>query len=355
MLSKPNSGNTRWLICSVLVALQLAACQPAPQEFSDRIAAFGTLITLRYYGVAEAEAAAATRALEGYFRSIENDWYPWGNGELQRINEALASGQSTPVSQPLANLLQRATDLERRSDGLFNPALGALSELWGFNDLLQDDWQPPAHAAIAELLQHDPGSRHLHWSGHTLRSDNRYIVLDPGGIAKGAILASSARILSELGIANAIVDIGGDLIVRGYAGQRAARIGIRSPGSDSAIGWLEAAPGEAIVTSGNYERYFEFDGIRYNHVLDPRTGYPVAASASVTVAHADPVLADAAATALLVAGPNGFDALCAALGIEQALLITASGDLRLTPALQARVHWLDEDDARRDSGRDVSQ
>ncbi|ANO50359.1 FAD:protein FMN transferase [Woeseia oceani] len=355
MPSQPNSRNTGWLLCSVLLVLQLSACQPAPKEFSDRVAAFGTLITLRYYGVAEADAAGATRHLEAYFRSIESDWYPWGDGELQRINEALAAGRAIQVSKPLADLIRRAADIEQRSAGLFNPALGALSELWGFNDLLQENWQPPERAAIEALLQQDPGSRHLQWTGFTLRSNNRSIVLDPGGITKGAILATADRILGELGIGNAIVDIGGDLLVRGNAGQRAARIGIRSPGSDSAIGWLAATPGEAIVTSGNYERYFEHDGIRYNHVLDPRTGYPVADSASVTVAHTDPVLADAAATALLVAGPHGFDALCAALGVDQALLITASGDLRLTPALQSRVHWLDDADARRAGDHDVSQ
>ncbi|MDZ7642777.1 MAG: FAD:protein FMN transferase [Woeseiaceae bacterium] len=95
------------------------------------------------------------------------------------------------------------------------------------------------------------------------------------------------------------------------------------------------------MTSGNYERYFEYEGRRYAHVLDPRTGYPATGTASVTVVHRDPVLADAAATALLVGGVDDFDALCARLGLEQALLITAGGDVRLTPALAARVHWLD--------------
>jgi thiamine biosynthesis lipoprotein len=164
-------------------------------------------------------------------------------------------------------------------------------------------------------------------------------MLDLGGIAKGSILEQFVSILSDAGIKNAIVDIGGDLTVVGQVNGRAAKIGIRSPRSDDVIAWLEVLGGETIVTSGDYERFFEHQGKRYQHVLDPRTGYPVRHTISATVVHRDPVHADAAATALLVGGAREFDELCRKLELDQALIITASGDLRLTAAMEKRLNW----------------
>ena len=164
-------------------------------------------------------------------------------------------------------------------------------------------------------------------------------MLDLGGIAKGAILEQFVGILSAAGVLNAIIDIGGDLTVMGHMKGRTARIGVRAPRSEDVLGWIEVLDGETVMTSGDYERFFEHDGIRYQHVLDPRSGYPVQETISASVVHRDPVLADAAATALLVAGPGEFEQLCELLGLEEALIVSASGDLRLTPAMEKRLNW----------------
>ena len=103
---------------------------------------------------------------------------------------------------------------------------------------------------------------------------------------------------------------------------------------------MDIDPGETIVTSGNYERFVRIDGERYSHVLNPRTGYPVTHSSSVTVIHTDAMLADAAATALMVGGAAEFETLTEALGIEFALLIDESGDLSLTTPMDYRLNWL---------------
>ena len=94
-----------------------------------------------------------------------------------------------------------------------------------------------------------------------------------------------------------------------------------------------------VISSGNYERFFEIDGKRYHHILDPATGFPVPHTAAVTVVHSDPVLADAAATALLVGGVENFDSLVATLDLEFALLIPSSGDVVLTTGLRERLNW----------------
>ena len=166
-------------------------------------------------------------------------------------------------------------------------------------------------------------------------------MLDLGGIAKGAILEDSVQILQGLEISNAIINIGGDLTVMGDVNGRPASIGIRSPAAETAIASVDIRAGETIVTSGDYERFVEIDGERYSHILNPRTGYPVEHTSAVTVIHSDAILADAAATALMVGGSAEFEQLTDALELEFALLIDTSGDLRLTPAMDLRLNWLD--------------
>jgi thiamine biosynthesis lipoprotein len=166
-------------------------------------------------------------------------------------------------------------------------------------------------------------------------------MLDLGGIAKGAILEDSVQILHELGVENAIVNIGGDLTVIGTVNGRPASIGIRSPTAETPFATVDVAAGETVVSSGDYERFVDIDGRRYAHILNPRTGYPVENSSAVTVIHNDAMLADAAATALMVGGPAEFDRLASALQLEFALLIDSSGDLYLTPAMDLRLKWLD--------------
>jgi len=309
--------------------------------------AFGTLVGISIFGSDANTANAASSAVQAEFLRIDADWYPWpkpGNappGELRRLNQAIASRQTIVVSADLADIIRRATGLEAASRGRFNPAIGALTALWGFDDADSLQRPPPDAAALAELDLSRMTTRELHWAGNELSSDSNTLVIDLGGIAKGAILDLSARILRQHGVHNAIVNIGGDLIVLGRVRDRAARIGIRSPSADDILGWLAIADGETVVTSGDYERFFEFEGRRYQHILDPRTGHPVSHTSSVTVIHRDPLLADAAATALVVAGEADFDEVCRLLHIEQALLISAAGDVRLTAAMQKRVNWSD--------------
>lgn len=321
------------------------ACAPADRTHKLQLHAFGTLVSISIFDTSSATAHAASNALQADFMRIDADWYPWpkpGNappGELRRLNQAIADQRPIAVSADLAELIRRASQLEAASTGRFNPAIGALTALWGFHDATMMPASPPDAALLAEYDLSRMTTQHLHWEGNELSSNSSDIILDLGGIAKGAILKLSVSILRENGVANAIIDLGGDLIVLGEVGNRAARIGIRSPTSDGTLGWLEVADGEAVLTSGDYERFFEHNGHKYQHILDPRNGRPVSHTSSVTVVDRDPLLADAAATALVVAGATEFDEVCRLLHIEQALLISTAGDVRLTAAMRKRVNW----------------
>ncbi len=320
-----------------LTLLLCFGCEFTSQDFRHQFYAFGTIVTIDLFDVSPDSNASAIAVIESRIKDLDTNWYPWREGELQRINSAIANRQSIEVSPLLAELLRRSEILERKSGGRFNPAIGRLTELWGFHDVTKLRAAPPNDLAVQKWLSFVVSSSSLEWDGNLLRSKSPRVMLDLGGIAKGSILEQFASVLRDAGIENAIVDIGGDLTVMGQVEGRSAQIGIRSPRSESVLGWLELLDGETVMTSGDYERYFEHDGKRYQHVLDPRTGYPVKHTISASVVHQDAVLADAAATALLVAGAADFDELCLSLGLEAALIVSASGDLRLTPMMEKRV------------------
>jgi thiamine biosynthesis lipoprotein len=275
------------------------------------------------------------------FADVGHNWYPWRPGELQAMNESIAEMRlPIDVSPRLATVIRRAAEIEILSVGRFNAGLGHLTELWGLHDVTNPPASVPNPAEIRVLIGGGVGAAILRWDGDRIMGGRTDQMLDLGGIAKGAILEDSVRILQDLDIHNAIVNIGGDLTVLGNVNGRPANIGIRSPVAEKPLASLDVADGETVVTSGNYERYIEIDGQRYNHILNPQYGYPVEHTASVTVVHDDAMLADAAATALMVGGAEEFDALTDAMDIEFALLIDASGDLRLTRSMDERLHWL---------------
>ena len=318
-------------------------CESTNEDFRHQFYAFGTLVTVDFFDTWQRSNVIAISAIQKRTRDLDADWYPWSEGELKRINNAIADEKSIEVSPLLAALLRRAADLELESGGRFHPGLGELTELWGFHDTAMLNTAPPDDRDIQQWLSLSTSSSNLVWDGDTLHSNSTDIMLDPGGIAKGSILRQFVEILRDAGIANAIVDIGGDLTVVGQVNGRSARIGIRSPRTEAVLAWLNVLDGETVVTSGDYERFFEHEGKRYQHVLDPRTGYPVQHTISATVVHTDAVLADAAATALLVGGSREFEEICDILGLGEALIVTASGDLRLTRAMEKRLNWPDRE------------
>ncbi len=123
----------------------------------------------------------------------------------------------------------------------------------------------------------------------------------------------------------------------GRHGARLWRAGIRHPKHWGVIATLDLKPGEALYTSGNYFRFKEHEGKRYSHILDPRTGWPVDHIISATVIHHNGALADAAATALSVAGPKGWVDTARNMGLRHVLLVDKNGGLYLTPQMQQRL------------------
>ena len=318
----------------------LTACDRPPPEVRETLYVFGTLVEVVILDTEEDKARAAMAEVSAAFSHMHADWHAWKPGELSDLNAAIASGQAMRVSDFLLPLLRQGRTYEEMSGGLFNPAIGGLVGLWGFHADVPPEGLPlPTEDKISAWVGQAPSMADLEIDGHTVSSRNPAVRLDFGGFAKGEAVGRAMAILKRHGIAKAVVNAGGGLMVMGDHGDRPWRVGIRHPAHWGVIGSVELTDGEALMTSGNYERFRESEGEHYAHILDPRTGRPVADVVSVSVIHADPALADAAATALTVAGPAHWPEVAEAMGVDQVLLVEADGTVQGTPGMLARVRF----------------
>lgn len=323
------------LIVASLLAPGCARQTDAVQE--QQFVAFGTLVDVSVYGVDAGLAQRAFADLEQHFAQWHRDWHAWEPGPLVELNAALASEGEAEVPAVILPLIAPAQDLSARSGGLFNPAIGGLLALWGFqSDELPQ--APPAAAAIEAELAGHPRMSDLRLEGSRLTTANRAVKLDFGAFAKGVAVDRAIDHLRGLGIDNAIVNAGGDLRAIGRRGGRPWRIGVRNPRGPGVLAVIETRGDESVFTSGDYERGFDFRGRHYHHVLDPRTGYPAEGARSVTVIHTDAATADAAATALLVAGASDWPKVARDLQLRWVMLVDGEGVIHMTPAMAARVH-----------------
>jgi FAD:protein FMN transferase len=332
------------LAAVALAAVTLAGCGNSADkvESRHRFTAMGTIVDVTIRGTPAPEAEAAARDVEALFVALHHDWHPWGDGALGLVNRALAAGETVAPDADLAALLAEAAALTVASDGRFDPAVGALVRLWGFSSDDQSRETPPDDAEISALLRgSQPLPGLLELDARAVRGPGD-VQIDLGGFLKGVAVDRGIELLRARGIDHAIVNAGGDLRAVSPRGARAWRVGVRAPRGADILVAIEIAGDEAVFTSGDYERFFYHDGRRYHHVLDPRTGYPTEGVAAVTVLHPNARLADAAATALMVAGPRDWPGVAAAIGVEKALIVLENGDIELTRPMHSRVRFLDE-------------
>ncbi|MCB1736372.1 MAG: FAD:protein FMN transferase [Gammaproteobacteria bacterium] len=313
-------------------------CAPPPIQ-QRTLYVFGTLVDVRVASADRNAFDAAMREIEQRFQGMHHALHAWQPGMLVDLNTAIASGKTRCVSAEIVQLIERSAQAERASGERFNAAIGGLIGLWGFHtdEPLTGD-PPPAAEVIRKLVAARPRVTDLSIDGAgCVRSSNPTVSLDFGGIAKGSAVDAAIGILRKHGLDNAIVNAGGDLRAVGSRDGLPWRIGVRHPKQGGALAEIEVIGDESVFTSGNYERFNEYDGVRYAHILDPQTGYPVVGIASATVIHKDADWADAAATALVVAGVAHWQEVVTGMQLDQVLLVDEQGHLHMTPAMQARV------------------
>lgn len=331
--------------CSIflLVLLPLflltGGCSRSPSSYQHQLYVFGTIVDITLWDVAEQQSQQAITAITRDLQRMHHDWHAWEPGPLTDINKAIAGGKSVTVLPSLIPIIEQSGELYRSSEGLFNPAIGRLLNLWGFQSSERPHRPPPDPDKIAALVTADPGMDDLSLMEGRLTSTNPTVQLDFGAFAKGYAIDLAIERLRALGISNAIVNGGGDLRAIGRHGERPWRVGIRHPQGNGVLASVEVAGDESVFTSGNYERFNEYEGVRYTHILDPRTGWPVRGITSVTVIHSSGAVADAAATALVVAGTKEWHRIAKKMGIKYAMLVDEAGVVYMNPAMAKRIQF----------------
>lgn len=328
-----------FVLCAILAwgAWQQRAAQQEASVTQRELFALGTLIQISIAGQPDPTVMPQIQAA---LTELERRWSVFGDGELAQLNQKLIKDTSAPLPAVLQPGFEAAQTLCQSSGGRFDPGVGELVQLWGFDD--EDNFRdsPPPKTEIDAALAQRSSLCEAGLNQANLQVPRTHARFDFGASAKGRAVDEVIALLRSLGIHNTIVNAGGDIKVIGQRPDRAWRIGIRHPRPDQGqtmLASLEVSDGEAIFTSGDYERYFIHAGQRYHHILDPRTGYPAGHSQSATVVHTSAELADAAATALFVAGAEDAPAVMQAMGVETWLLIDAKGTQHASAAMRARL------------------
>jgi thiamine biosynthesis lipoprotein len=332
------------LLAGLLLILALFLTVNREQRFQQHRYVFGTWVDMTIWGVSEKRAHQAINAISTDFQTQHHQWHAWHSSPLTDLNQAIATGQTWNVQQAsLLPLLVQAKRFSDQSDGLFNPAIGQLIALWGFHqdDLDNHHAVPPAEK-IAELVALAPSLDDIEIDGKQVTSRNRAVQFDFGAFAKGYAVDLAIDKLRSLGIHNAIVNAGGDLKAIGQKGEQPWLIGIRHPSGKGVLAACSVSGEESVMTSGDYERFRESEGVRYSHLLNPRTGWPVQGLTSVTVIDRSGVLADAASTALSVAGLPDWHRIARQMGIKYVMLVDDVGTVYMNPAMAARIQFPSE-------------
>ncbi len=302
-------------------------------------ATMGTTWSVKLVAPPTADAGRLTALAQGELDAVVREMSPWEPlSDLSRYNRA-AAGSWTALPPAFAQVLRCALEIAEQTDGAFDPTLGALVDLWGFGPR-PFSGAPPEVSDIAKARD-AAGWRHVALDGDKLYQPGG-LRLDLNGIAKGFAVDQVAAALDRAGARSYLVEVGGELRGTGAKpdGQPWWVELERPPTSNDGPRTLVALHGLSAATSGDYRRFFEHDGRRYAHTLDPATAAPVAHSTlSVTVLAGSCMRADAYATALTVMALDA--ALAFAAEHDLAAMILAQGpggpEERLSPALTAML------------------
>jgi len=278
--------------------------QLTPKVVAGSYTAMGTAIDFRIWTDREVPARAAMDDAHAEIKRLEAMMTTWSEtSEVSKIN-ANAGGAPTPVPAELLDVLEGARKIHDESGGVFDITFYAFKGLWRFDHDAVND--VPSDDAIKSRLPLVDGKKvELDRKAKTARLPTKGMAINLGGIAKGYAVDRAAAILAKSGFADVVVQAGGDLLVKGRKGQDPWRVGIRDPrGAETDYFAIAPIRDASFSTAGDYERGFIKDGVRYHHILDPRTGKPATACRSVTVLANDALTADELDDAIFILGPD---------------------------------------------------
>ncbi len=288
------------VLFAIFLAALLSGCSRS-RESSRTALVMDTVCTVRAYGKqpSDLQDRLFTRLVQ--IESVFSTTIP--DSDISRINAA-AGIVPVEVSSETLRVLGIALEISRLSGGAFDPTIGPLVALWGIGTDSQHVPAPEEISAVLPLVDYQLVQIDEH--ENTVFLPQRGMQLDAGGIAKGYAADELAGMIRAAGVYSAVIDLGGNIYVVGWKQDKIPwNVGFKDPLDTSQIFAGVAVSDRTVVTSGVYERFFVAEGIRYHHILDPVTGYPVRNGLlSCSIVASSSVLADALATAVFVLGTN---------------------------------------------------
>ena len=324
------------IIAGLAVFFVLAAHRGAAggKPLAYRELLMDTGVDLQIYSSGAREGEQVKKALFDEMKRLERLLsYRDSESEVAKINRA-AGKKPVAVSPETVEVIREALAYGEISGGAFDPTIAPLLELWGFQE---GDYRVPG----PEELREAAGAvdyRLVEAEETSVRLARPGMALDLGGIAKGYIVDRGLDLLKRRGISHALINAGGDVGILGPKADGSPwRVGVKHPRNETLLAVIPWDRRGAIVTSGDYERFFEKDGVRYHHILDSQTGAPAHALTSVTVVAPTAVQADALSTAIFVLGPERGLALVEELPGVEALLVDPQFALLISSGLRGLV------------------
>jgi len=297
----------------------------------------GTVIEITLIG--EDEESAEKAALQAFqeIKRIEHLMSPWiESSDVSRINRS-AGQECVKVSPETIEVIKKAKEISELSEGGFDITVGPLTQLWR---MAREKGIPPSTKELKKNFDL-VNFRYVmvNPEGNVLLK-KRGMAIDLGGIAKGYAVDKAFEFLRTLGYKNLIVNAGGDLRVGGSKFDQPWLIGIQDPRASQKIMARISVSDTAIATSGDYEKFFIYQGKRYHHILDPRNGFPAEGCQSVTIICKEGTRADALATAVFVLSPEKGYSLCQKLEGLGCLIVGKEGKIIFSPILKDRISFV---------------
>jgi thiamine biosynthesis lipoprotein len=301
------------------------------QWFSRGEAIMGTAVQVELWSDDAVLAKRAIDAVMGEMHRIDRLMSPYkDDSELSLINRD-AGSRAVPVGAELFNLIEQSLRFSRLSDGAFDITFAGVGHLYDYRQGVAPD------AAALERACPAVGWRHLvlDAGARTIRFARPEMRIDLGGFAKGYVVDTSVAILRRLGIAHAVVAAGGDSHVLGDRRGRPWSIAIRDPRDPKQLVAVLPLQDTSISTSGDYERFFERDGVRHHHLIDPKTGRSPSAVHSVTILAADGLTSEGLSKCVFVMGLERGMRLVESMPGVDAVIVDATGVLHFSSGLAA--------------------
>ena len=318
------------MACAVLGVSLFGMNIASAEWFSRSEAIMGTEISVQLWHENEAFAQESIEQVIAEMHRIDHLMSTYkSHSELSKVN-ARAAQMAVPVSDELYVLIKQALALGDVTEGAFDITYASVGKHYDFREGHMPSKEQKQAALPSVSLRHVV----LDDANMTVQFKRPGVRIDLGGIAKGHAVESSVTLLRNRGIENAIVTAGGDSRVLGDHRGRPWAVGIRDPRQENGLSARMPVQEEAISTSGDYERYFEADGVRYHHIIEPSSGDSARALRSVTIIGPDAIMTDALSTGVFVLGKQRGLELIDSLDEFEAIVIDKHGEMYFSRGLE---------------------